>query len=142
MAAGYTDWQQGAIDGLKMGWNMRGAYDQAKQGINVSGYNAEVDKYNAGISANFGEDPSLLMSKISGAVATPYNPVVIARNSTGIEHKIDGNNQAGGVRYPQPDASGRVYGMPYDSYLMWGPTENQINAMKSGTDVSPGLGTA
>jgi hypothetical protein len=42
-AAGtYTDWQQGAMQGLKIGFHMGQAYGDAVRGYNVTGFNAEV----------------------------------------------------------------------------------------------------
>jgi hypothetical protein len=92
MAVGYTDWQQGASEGLKMGFKMGQAYEQAQNGINVDGFNALVDEYNAWIREHFGEDPMMLMQKI----VTPVDlskPVLVANNTTesGIVHAIDGN---------------------------------------------------
>ncbi len=97
MAAGYTDWQQGAIDGLKMGWNMREAYDQAMQGINVSGYNAEVDKYNAWVGDHFGNDANLFMQKMDSASANLQRPYAVGKNITnnGIVHAIDASGKFG-----------------------------------------------
>jgi len=37
MAQGYTDWQQGATEGLKLGFKMGQAYEQAQKGINIEG---------------------------------------------------------------------------------------------------------
>ena len=68
VAAGYTDWQQGASEGLKMGFKMGQAYEQAQKGINVAGFNALVDEYNAWIREHFGEDPAMLMQKLNAPV--------------------------------------------------------------------------
>ena len=42
MAVGYTDWQQGAAEGLKIGFKMGQAYEQAQKGINVSGFDRQT----------------------------------------------------------------------------------------------------
>ena len=63
MASGYTPWQQGAIEGLKIGFHIGTMYDQAQRGINVTGYNAEIDIYNAWVQKNFGNDTTLFMQK-------------------------------------------------------------------------------
>jgi hypothetical protein len=68
---GYTPWQEGAIEGLKIGFHMGQMYALAKQGYNISGFNAELDKYNAWIQKNFGDDPSLLMPKMITASGAP-----------------------------------------------------------------------
>ena len=49
VAAGYTDWQQGAADGLRYGFKMGQAYQNALNGINVTGFNAEVDRYGSSL---------------------------------------------------------------------------------------------
>ncbi len=40
----------------------------AQQGQNISGFNVEVDKYNAWIQQNFGNDQYLIMPKMPEAV--------------------------------------------------------------------------
>jgi hypothetical protein len=93
MAQGYTDWQQGAAEGLKLGFKMGQAYEQAQKGINIDGFNAQVDTYNAWVRQHFGEDPMLLMQKMTGPVNL-QKPVLLTNNTTapkGIVHKIDGN---------------------------------------------------
>jgi len=92
MAAGYNDWQQGAAEGLNIGFKMGQAYSNALNGVNVTGFNDQVDIYNAWVRSNFGEDPNLLMSKMEAPVdlSKPY----LKTNATsdgGIVHKIDGN---------------------------------------------------
>jgi hypothetical protein len=64
MAAGHIPCQDGAIEGLKMGFKMGQMYTLAQQGHNISGFNAEVDKYNAWVQQNFGNDPNLMLSKM------------------------------------------------------------------------------
>lgn len=93
MAAGYNDWQQGAAEGLNLGFKMGQAYTNALNGINVTGFNNQVDIYNAWVRKNFGEDPNLLMSKMDEPVdlSKPY----LKSNATstgGIAHTIDGNS--------------------------------------------------
>jgi hypothetical protein len=96
MAQGYTDWQQGAAEGLKIGFKIGQAYDQAKSGIDVAGFNAQVDVYNAWVREHFGEDTMLLMQKLNAPVDLS-KPVLIANNSTnnGIVHAIDGSSKYG-----------------------------------------------
>ena len=128
LAVGYTDWQQGAAEGLNIGFKMGQAYEQAQKGINVTGFNAQVDVYNAWVREHFGEDRLLLMQKMSSAPVDLSKPVMIANNTTtpkGIIHQIDGNNKVGGASY----------------------TTNDINLLPSGTignyqtgDVDPKTG--
>ncbi|MGB7545320.1 MAG: hypothetical protein WBL92_06940 [Methanothrix sp.] len=105
--AEYNDWQQGAADGLRYGFKMGQAYQNALNGVNVTGFNAEVDRYNAWIQQNFGDDPYLMMSKmpINGIDLT--GPVLIANNTTsgGIPHKIDGMSEMNGPSYTTNDES-------------------------------------
>ena len=104
MAVGYTDWQQGAAEGLKMGFKMGQAYQEALSGINVSGFNAQVDGYNAWVREHFGEDPMMLMQKLNAPVDLS-KPVLIANNTTqgGIVHAIDGTGKAKGASYTTND---------------------------------------
>ena len=104
MAAGYTDWQQGASEGLKMGFKMGQAYEQAQNGINVAGFNALVDEYNAWIREHFGEEPTMLMQKLNAPIDLS-KPVLVANNTTskGIVHQIDGMNKASGASYTTND---------------------------------------
>jgi hypothetical protein len=67
----YTTWQQGVIEGLKIGFHMGQMHALAKQGQNISGFNAEVDNYNAWARQHFGDDANLLMSKIVTASGAP-----------------------------------------------------------------------
>ena len=91
MAAEYNDWQQGAVQGLKVGFHMGQAYNDALKGINVTGFNSEVDIYNAWVRQNFGEDANLMMQKMSGPIDLS-KPYMAANNTTGggIVHAIDG----------------------------------------------------
>ena len=103
-AVGYTDWQQGAAESLKIGFKMGQAYEQAQKGINVSGFNAQVDVYNAWVREHFGEDPMLLMQKQTAPVDLS-KPILIANNTTGggIVHAIDGTGKAKGASYTTND---------------------------------------
>jgi hypothetical protein len=104
MAAGYTDWQQGAAEGLSYGFKMGQAYEKALNGINVTGFNAQVDVYNAWVREYFGENPMLLMQKLNAPVDLS-KPVLIANNTTqgGVVHAIDGSTKAGGSKYTTND---------------------------------------
>jgi hypothetical protein len=68
---GNTPWQEGAIEGLKIGFHMGQMYTLAQQGQNISGFNAEVDKYNAWVQKNFGDNVDLLMPKTIDASGPP-----------------------------------------------------------------------
>ena len=106
LAQGYSDWQQGAAEGLKIGFKMGQAFEQAQNGINVTGFNAQVDVYNAWVREHFGEDPMLLMQKLNAPVDLS-KPVLIANNTTqgGIVHAIDGSNKATGPSYTTNDVN-------------------------------------
>jgi len=79
LASAYTPEQQTTLDGMNLSFMLGTAYANAIQGQNVTEYNTLVDEYNAWIRQNFGEDASLLKSKltISGA------PVLIAPPDSG-----------------------------------------------------------
>jgi hypothetical protein len=106
-AAEYNDWQRGAADGLMYGFKMGQAYQNALNGINVTGFNAEVDRYNDWIRQNFGEDTTLMMSKMPTGGIDLTKPVLIANNTTagGIPHKIDGMSEINGPSYTTNDVN-------------------------------------
>ena len=106
-AAEYNDWQRGAADGLMYGFKMGQAYQNALNGVNVTGFNAEVDRYNDWIRQNFGEDPTLMMSKMPTGGIDLTKPVLIANNTTagGIPHKIDGMSEINGPSYTTNDVN-------------------------------------
>ena len=92
VAAEYTDWQNGAIEGLNKGFMMGQAYQLALDGKNIDGFNAKVEEYNAWVRANFGEDPNMLMQKMDAPI--DLSKPVITNNTTsskGIVHEIDGS---------------------------------------------------
>ncbi len=94
VAAEYTDWQNGAIDGFKKGFEMGQAYQLALDGKNINDFNAKVDEYNAWVRANFGEDPNMLMQKMTAPIDL-NKPIIITNNTTsskGIAHEIDGSS--------------------------------------------------
>ena len=105
MAVGYTDWQQGASEALKIGFKMGQAYEQAQNGIDVNGFNTQVDSYNAWVREHFGEDPMMLMQKQLNGPVDLNKPVLVANNTTqkGMVHAIDGANKAGGPKYTTND---------------------------------------
>ncbi len=63
-ASEYTPWQQGVIQGLGLGLFMGRVLTLASQQNNVTGFNAEVDRFNSWIQQNIGNDPKLLMQKM------------------------------------------------------------------------------
>lgn len=92
VAQGYTEWQQGATEGLKIGFEMGQAYEKAQNGVDISGFNAMVERYNTWVREHFGGDPNLLMQKITSSTILS-KPILIENNTTskGIVHAIDGN---------------------------------------------------
>ncbi len=87
-----TDYQKGIAEGLKIGFFMNQKYVDAQDGINVTGYNQEVERYNAWIRSIFGNDPQFLMQPITSSTSDLSKPVLISNITSGkIEHKIDGN---------------------------------------------------
>jgi hypothetical protein len=96
MATGYTPWQEGAIEGLKIGFHLGIMYNNAQRGINVTGYNAEVDIYNAWIQKNFGNNATLMMQKMP--VPGYYN-----------------------VASSPYSNEGRINDMPAGAYYTWNP---------------------
>lgn len=88
-ALGYDATQQAMINGTTLSWKMATAY--AAQDIPT--FNSLADQWNAWVRQYFGEDPNLLMKKMTGPVDLT-KPYLLANNSSsGIVHKIDGMNQ-------------------------------------------------
>jgi hypothetical protein len=116
----------------------------AKQGQNVSGFNAEVDRYNAWVQRNFGNDPNLMITKMqetsdgipkmqenSGglpkiqgteSVMPSYFPVPRMTSVKPI-HKIDASfNRATPTFLPGAVQNGRIFDMPEGAwYTTYGP---------------------
>jgi len=96
-AQSYTEWQQGAMEGLSIGFKLGQAYEKAQNGLNINEFNSQVDSYNGWVRKNFGEVPTMLMQKIT----TPTDltkPILIVNttNATGgIVHEIDGGAAKG-----------------------------------------------
>jgi hypothetical protein len=65
LVSAYTPEQQTTLDGMNLSFRLGIAYDKASQGQNMAEFNALVDEYNAWIRQHFGEDASLLMSKLN-----------------------------------------------------------------------------
>ena len=107
LAAAYTPEQQVAIDGSRLSFQLGQAYEKASQGQDASPFNALVDQWNAWVVKNFGQDPNLLMQKLTGPVNLQA-PYILANNTTtpkGIVHQIDGANKVGGASYTTNDVN-------------------------------------
>jgi hypothetical protein len=104
MAADYTDQQQATIDGLRLSYQIGQAYEKYLLGGDATTFNALVDKWNAWVQTNFGQDANLLMQKVTGPVDLT-KPYLLANNTTqgGMVHAIDGSNKAGGSKYTTND---------------------------------------
>jgi hypothetical protein len=76
LASAYTPEQQTALDGMNLSFKLGIAYEKASQGQNVAAFNTLVDEYNAWIRQHFGEDTSLLKSKLN------EKPIVISPPTT------------------------------------------------------------
>jgi hypothetical protein len=104
MAADYTDQQQAIINGLRLSYQLGEAHEKYVQGGDVTTFNALIDQWNAWVRAIFGEDPNMIMQKVTGPVDLS-KPYLLANNTTqgGIVHSIDGSNKAGGSKYTTND---------------------------------------
>ena len=96
MAADYTDQQKAIMQGLKLSYQLGEAHQKYTTGGDVSTFNALIDQWNAWVQTNFGQDPNLLMPKVTGPVDLS-KPYLLANNTTqgGIVHSIDGSNKYG-----------------------------------------------
>jgi hypothetical protein len=100
LAAGYSPEQQNMINGTQLSWKLATAY--AAQ--DTATFNALVDQWNAWVYMNFGQDPSMIMQKMTGPMDL-QKPYILANNTTvgGIVHAIDGNSKMGGANYKTND---------------------------------------
>jgi hypothetical protein len=76
LTSAYTPEQQTTLDGMNLSFRLGMAYEMASQGQNVTEYNALVDEYNAWIRQHFGEDASLLVSKLNESTSMGATTVV------------------------------------------------------------------
>jgi hypothetical protein len=76
LASAYTPEQQTTLDGMNLSFKLGIAYEKASQGQEVTEFNTLVDEYNAWIRQHFGEDASLLKSKINEP------PIVVTPSGT------------------------------------------------------------
>jgi hypothetical protein len=111
-----TDYQQGVLDGLSHGWNMAQRFDQASAG-DPTAYNQAVPGYNEWIVSVFGQNESLMLKPLN---ISPQSQPYFMEQTIKPVHAIDATwNQTSLV--PQPDASGRIQGLPAEVYYSWGP---------------------
>jgi len=91
LAAAYTTEQQATVDGVTLSFQLGQAYEKASQGGDITAFNALVDKWNAWVVANFGNDAALLMEKMTAQINL-QKPYAAANNTTGdgIPHVMDG----------------------------------------------------
>jgi hypothetical protein len=116
-ALALTDYQQGALDGLKRGWFMAEKYAEANAG-DPAAYNEAVAKYNEWIVSVFGQNESLMLKPINAASrASPY----FSEQTIKPVHAIDSSWNQTLSPMPAPDASGRIGGVPAESYYSIGP---------------------
>ena len=100
-AQGYDATQQAMINGTTLSWKMATAY--AAQDIPT--FNALAEQWNAWVRQHFGEDPNLLMQKMTGPVDLT-KPYILANNtSSGIVHKIDGMDEMNRGSYTTNDVN-------------------------------------
>ena len=131
---GYNPCQESSKESLKIGLKMGQMYALAQQGQNISDFNAEVDKYNAWVQQNLGNDPNLLMPKMqesgygmpvmqdTGDIIPSYIPVP-RRTSAKPIHAIDASfNQTNPTIPPIVIQNGRISDMPAGAWwTTYGP---------------------
>jgi len=74
------------------------------QGGDATTFNALIDQWNAWVRAIFGEDPNMIMQKVTAPVDLS-KPYLLANNTTkgGIVHAIDGSNNGTSSKYTTND---------------------------------------
>jgi hypothetical protein len=102
--------QKDAIEGLRLGFHMGQMYALAKQGQNISGFNAEVDRYNAWVQQNFGNAPNLMMPKMQEGISG-YKPV-IRMTVAKPKHAIDASVNLPSSPSIEVNETGRIQDMP------------------------------
>jgi hypothetical protein len=137
LASAYTLEQQNMIDGTQLSWKMATAY--ATQ--DTATFNTLVDQWNAWVYKNFGQDPNMLMAKMTGPVDLS-KPYLLANNTTqgGIVHSIDGSNKAGGAKYTTNDAN-LLPDSARQTYQTQDSPYNADGSLKLGPDGKPLPGT-
>jgi hypothetical protein len=136
---GNTPWQEGAIEGLRISFHMGQLYALANQGQNISVYNAEVDKYNAWVQKNFGNNQNLTMSKMQELDYINVSPI-----STGKPiHKIDESFSQSRRILEETIAwnEGRIMGMPTSAYYTWNPDSIPSGSSSINSETYGGLGS-
>jgi hypothetical protein len=114
-----TDYQKGVLDGLNHGWGMAQLYFQAQAG-SPTAYNQAVPGFNSWITSIFGDNESLMLSPVGGAV--PAQPTSVGTAQLKPVHAVDASwNRTLPEQYPTPDSSGSVYGYVPEEYYSIGP---------------------
>ncbi len=121
-----------------MGFHVGMLFNQAQQGINVSGFNTEVDLYNAWVQKNFGNDASLIMQKIpmpgyGNAGSVSYKPVHAIDESWNQSRRTLGDIVVSN--------EGRIMDMPASSYYTWNPSALEGQATIRNSELYGGLGS-
>lgn len=95
-----TDYQRGVANGLKIGLFMGEYYGKGLYVVDYAGqYNTYLDSYNQFLWTSFANNQTLIKEFMRMPIAvTPRS------SSTGVL---------------KPDASGRIFGYPADSYYTW-----------------------
>jgi hypothetical protein len=95
-----TDYQRGVANGLKIGLFMGEYYGKGLYVVDYAGqYNTYLESYNQFLWTSFANNQTLIKEFMRMPIAvTPRS------SSTGVQ---------------KPDASGRIFGYPADSYYTW-----------------------
>jgi hypothetical protein len=81
IASGYSSEQQTMLNGMNLSYELGMAYKEALQGQNVADYNVLVDLYNSFILLHFGENTSLIKSKLD-EMASRNIPTLLGSDTT------------------------------------------------------------
>lgn len=112
-------------NGVQLSFKLGQAYEKANQGVDVAGFNALVDQWNAWVMGTFGNDASLIMEKMAMPLSL-QKPYIAAGNNT--SDSMRGHQMDSRAEYTTNDANllpdaarakyaaseqGRVMGMDY-----------------------------
>lgn len=93
-AIAYTPEQQTTLEGMRLSFQLGLGYQQARAGQNVDAYNSLVDQYNAWVRQHFGDDASLLMSKMNGTTPRPSYPMATPQYMSSVAQRNPFNDSA------------------------------------------------
>jgi hypothetical protein len=127
---GYNPCQKEAIEGLRLGLYMGQMYALAKQGLDISDFNTEVDRYNAWVRQNFGDAPNFMMPKIQEGMPGLVSGAGLSSSGTGTASSESRLSSGTGLASPGTESS---LGIASPSGMGYNPCQKEaIEGLRSG----------